>query len=215
MSVDLEVHETTFEVTVLELSKGLTLDAVAKRHQGYVEKIANTESAWLPQGAYCSKLADDTFGVLFPANRQVFSRWMRDRTATLPMYLSLAVGDLTARGPQRVMAIDLEDAVSASSLESKLEAFTTLTNSSAEPKALARILESILGAKLMVTFNERATGRPWLISTAPSPGCNRWPGPCCWKFSRSAAPASTKWKSGRSRWVKSSLCRRASSKRAG
>src|SRR5262245_42944099 len=66
ISIDLDSDAAGFEITLLEMPKGHDLKKVAARHKGYVEKVANTDAAWLPQGAYMVKLGDDLFGALFP-----------------------------------------------------------------------------------------------------------------------------------------------------
>jgi hypothetical protein len=159
LSVDTTTQETTFEITLLEAPKGMSLSIIAQKQQGYVEKIANTETAWLPQGAYGVKLGTDLFGFLFPANRQQLSRWLREKSGQVSTYLLDAAKDMKPRGPQLILAIDLEDAVDSADLTSKLQQFTSLGNASLDMKAITAVVESVRGARLSVTFEREAVGK--------------------------------------------------------
>ena len=159
MSIDIPTQQTTFEITLLEASKGVTLSTIAQKHQGYLEKIANVETAWLPQGAYGVKLGNDLFGFMFPANRQQLSRWLRERSGQVSPYLLESTREMKARGPQLVVAIDLEDAIDSVDLDARLEPFASLGNPNPDIKAVKSVIESIRGARLAVTFDKEASGR--------------------------------------------------------
>jgi len=159
ISIDIPTQETAFEITLLEASKGVTLSTIAQKQQGYIEKIANVETAWLPQGAYGVKLGSDLFGFMFPANRQQLSRWLRERSGQVSPYLLESTRDMKARGPQLVVAVDLEDAIDSVDLDSRLESFASLGNPNPDMKAVKSVIESIRGARLAVTFDREATGR--------------------------------------------------------
>jgi hypothetical protein len=159
MSIDLTTQETAFELTLLESPKGLSLANIAERQQGYVEKIANVETAWLPQGAYGVKLGSELFGFLFPANRQHLSRWLRERSGQVSGYLLEASRDMKPRGPQLILAIDLEDVVDSVDLPAKLEPFASLGGTGTNMKAGEGVVAGLRGAKLEVTFDKEASGR--------------------------------------------------------
>lgn len=159
LSVDTTTQETSFEITLIEAAKGVTLSTIAQKQQGYIEKIANVETAWLPQGAYGVKLGNDLFGFLFPANRQQLSRWVREKSGQISPYLLDAAKEMKPRGPQLILAIDLEDAIDSVDLAAKLEKFTSLGDKSVDIKAVTGVIESLRGARMAVTFDREATGR--------------------------------------------------------
>jgi hypothetical protein len=70
IEIDLHSRVQSKEITLLDFPKGPSLQKIANRQQGYLEKVANTDVAWLPQGAYGTRLGNDLYGFLFPANRQ-------------------------------------------------------------------------------------------------------------------------------------------------
>lgn len=157
MSVDLNDQSTTFEITLLEMPKGKTIEKLAEKHQGYVETISNNKVAWLPKGAYCVKLTDELFGAMFPANRQFLSRWLREGTSgQASTYLSDAAREMKPKGPQIILAIDLEDALDTSALEARLKDLTSLGDSKENLAAIAKVLEGIRGARLSVTIDKGA-----------------------------------------------------------
>ncbi|MGQ0633059.1 MAG: hypothetical protein ACT4QC_00460 [Planctomycetaceae bacterium] len=157
ISLDLENDAATFEITLLEVPKGMDLKTIAGRHKGYVEKVANTDTAWLPEGAYVVKLGDELFSVLFPANRQFLSRWLRERSGQASNYLRDASADLKQKGPQVVIAIDLEDFISPGSLEEKVKEMVSLGASPGSLKEIEKTLEGVRGARFEVTFDKQAT----------------------------------------------------------
>lgn len=159
ISIDLNNESATFEITLLETAKGLQLSRIADKHKGYVEKISNVDAAWLPEGAYTVKLTDDLFGVIFPANRQFLSRWVRQRSGEVSRYLLDATYDLKPNGPQVLIAVDLEDSVNPGSVGEKVKEFASLAGSAENLKTIAKVLEGVRGAKLGITYENKATGR--------------------------------------------------------
>lgn len=159
ISADLNTQDTKYEITLLEMPKGLALNTIADRHKGYVEEISNVKAVWLPEGAYCVKLTDDLLGVMFPANRQFLSRWIRERSGQAADYLTDAARDMKAKGPQLLVAIDLDDAVSPGDLEDRLKKFVSLGESEKNLKAITKVVEGIRGVKFGVTVDTKATGR--------------------------------------------------------
>src|SRR5262249_29392165 len=144
-----------FEITLLEMPKGNTLKKIAERHKGYVEAIAGQETAWFPQGSYCVKLAEDQYGLLFPANRQYLSRWLRDKNGEASKYLSDAAREVKPKGPQIMLAIDLDDAIGPGSLADRIPTLASLSGAKDLP-TITKVLEGIRGAKFAVTVDKTA-----------------------------------------------------------
>ena len=87
IEVDMLSGTQTKELTLLDFPKGPSLQKIANKQQGYLEKVANVDVAWLPQGAYGTRLGQDLYGFLFPANRQELSGWLRARSGKISTYL--------------------------------------------------------------------------------------------------------------------------------
>lgn len=160
IDVDLETRSAASEITLLEVSKGMTLEKIADRQKGYLEEIANTKVAWLPKGAYGVKLTDEQFAFLFPSNRQTLARWLRDKSGQTPQYLFDSAREMNANnGPQVMVAVDLEDFVEPGSLVERLREFVSLGESKDKLESMAKVLEGIRGARFNVTFEKDASVR--------------------------------------------------------
>lgn len=158
MQFDLTSKTESSEITLVDAPKGPPLEKIADRHQGNVEKISNVEAAWLPQGAYGVKLAEDVYGFMFPANRQALSRWLRDRSGQVSTYLLQASTEMKAKGPQLVLALDLEDAVPLGDLEARLKAMEAISSSQVNAAEIAKVIATLRGVKFSVLFDKQATG---------------------------------------------------------
>ncbi|MCY2965029.1 MAG: hypothetical protein NT069_15580 [Planctomycetota bacterium] len=156
--IDLESRQQSSEITLLDIPKGPTLKRIGEKHQGYVEKVANTESVWLPQGAYGVKLGSDLYGFLFPANRQDLSNWLRNRSGKVSTYLLQASTAMKSKGPQIVLALDLEDAVSLETLPAKLKELEAISKSEVDVAAISKVIATLRGVKFAVQFEKNAVG---------------------------------------------------------
>jgi len=158
IQVDVHSRVQSKEITLLDFPKGPSLQKIADRQQGYLEKVANTDVAWLPQGAYGTRLGNDLYGFLFPANRQELSAWLRARSGKISTYLLQASTAMKASGPQIVLALDLEDAIPVSTLSDRLKALESISKSQVDVEAISRVVASLRGARLAVTIGQAATG---------------------------------------------------------
>ena len=158
IEVDMHSGTQTKELTLLDFPKGPSLQKIATKQQGYIEKVANSDVAWLPQGAYGTRLGQDLYGFLFPANRQELSAWLRARSGKISTYLLQASTGMKQSGPQIVLAMDLEDAVPMSQLADKLKALKSISESQVDIPAITNVIGSLRGARLGVTLGAQAQG---------------------------------------------------------
>jgi hypothetical protein len=158
IELDVQSGTQTKELTLLDFPKGPSLQKIADKQQGYLEKVANADVAWLPQGAYGTRLGQDLYGFLFPANRQELSGWLRSRSGKISTYLLQASTGMKQSGPQIVLAMDLEDAVTMSQLEAKLKSLKSISESQVDIPAITKVMGSLRGARLAVTFGAQANG---------------------------------------------------------
>ena len=158
IEVDMHSGTQTKELTLLDFPKGPSLQKIADKQQGYIEKVANADVAWLPQGAYGTRLGQDLYGFLFPATRQELSAWLRARSGKISTYLLQASTGMKQSGSQIVLAMDLEDAVPMSQLADKLKALKSVSESQVDIPAITKVMGSLRGARLGVTIGAQAQG---------------------------------------------------------
>jgi hypothetical protein len=157
--VNMDSGESAWQIAVIEAAKLRTLEALAERENGYVDTVAGTKAAWSPRGAYAIRLANNTVGLMFPANRQHLARWIKERPGTLAPYLAKAWDEMGASGPQMVVALDLEELVDPQDVSERLKTKESLQGSKVDLKELAATLATIKGVKFSVTIRDKATGK--------------------------------------------------------
>ncbi len=64
-----------WELAVMQLTEPMAMRSVARAEGGYLDKINGLECVWTPSDAYFVSLKPKLLGVMFPANRQLVSRW--------------------------------------------------------------------------------------------------------------------------------------------
>lgn len=151
-----------WELAAMELDEPLSMRSIARSEGGYVDEINGMAAAWTPSDAYFVSLGERELGVMFPAERQLVSRWAdfaRENTqAALSKYLSAAVG-LANRKVPIVMAIDLKDVVQPHELEARLESSADLKQANVNVKDVVNVLSSIRGAVLRVAVGKDVQGQ--------------------------------------------------------
>lgn len=155
--VDLEVHEPKWQVAILEAGKIPPLETIAKNMKGYVDTVAYTKAVWSPRGWYGYMVGDRALGVMFPANRQYLSRWIKEPSGRSSPYLQQAAGDVRPSGPQLLLAVDLEDIVQPQQLEERLKQRESLKGVK-NISDIARTVASVIGVRFTVTIGDKATG---------------------------------------------------------
>lgn len=157
--VDLQAHEPQWEMVLIEQPSFRSLDEIAKREKGYVDKIANTKVAWSPRGAYVVGLGKGALGLLFPPNRQFLARWLKQPPGKVSDYLLSAAQSMADAEPQLLLALDLEDAIDPEQIKAALKASKGISASKADPAALASVLEDLRGIKFEIVFKDKPWGR--------------------------------------------------------
>jgi len=147
------------QVAQLSLRKSPKLETIADKEKGYVESIGNTRVAWSPRGAYAVNLDAGLVGLCFPANRQYFSRWTKQRRGQASSYLVKVLTDFDSSKQAAAIVFDLDDALAASQIETELVDLKCLADKKQDLKAIARALEGVRGVKLGITITDKATGR--------------------------------------------------------
>jgi len=158
-SVNLDVDETAWQVVVLEAKSVKPLETIAKNEKGYIDTVAGTKVVWSPRGAYAFKVSDNSVGLMFPANRQNLARWIKEKPGGFSSYLMDASREMTATGPQLVVALDLEDLVQPQIVKERAKQMESLKNAKVNIDDVVKTVLGIKGLKFSVTVKEKATGK--------------------------------------------------------
>lgn len=160
---DPATNDSIWELAVMALSSELPMRSIARSEGGYVDSINNSEAAWVPSNAYFVQLASKTVGVMYPAHRQLVSRWIDfAKTSTeseLSPYLKSAADVLDDKTIQVVLAIDLKDMVRPHTLKEKLANSATLKGKKVDLDALGQAISSLQGATFTISLTDKAFGR--------------------------------------------------------
>jgi hypothetical protein len=158
-NVNLDVEETAWQIAVLEAKSIPTLQSISKKENGYLDEVAGTQVVWSPRGAYAFKVSNNALGLVFPANRQYLARWIKEKPAAYSSYLADAVRDMTAAGPQLVIALDLENLVQPQIVRQRATQMESLENAKVNIDDLVKVVLGIKGLKFSATVKDKATGR--------------------------------------------------------
>lgn len=155
--------EPLWEVSVIDVSKTLSMKRVAKDTGGFTEAIGGKMAARAPMNAYFIRLDKKLLGVVAPADRQFAARWsaMSDtETAMLSPYLQTAVSRIKS-DTQYLLALDLQDAVSEKRIRQRLqmEEFDCLAGQSVDERAIGEAIAGVKGLTLTVKAQSEIEGR--------------------------------------------------------
>jgi hypothetical protein len=158
--LDLEGMQPIWEVALVKTAQMPSIESAAKKLEGQVDRVGDLAAVRLPDDSYIVQFSSDTVGLLAPANRQLLGRWIREPAATLSPYLQEAVG-YAERGGAVYLALDLADVVTAADVEAKFEAVEdeALKTNLIDKQEVAKVIASIQGAMLGITFGEQVFGK--------------------------------------------------------
>lgn len=155
--------EPLWEVSVIQVSRTLSMERIAKEASGFPESLGRTMAAWTPANAYFVRLDSKLLGVVYPADRQFAARWSEQpdsSSESLSPYLQAAISEV---GPKTgyLFALDLQDAVSPKRVRRRLdmEEFDCLSGKSFDARKISDIIASLKGLKLTVEVDSDIDGR--------------------------------------------------------
>lgn len=147
-----------WQVAAMNLVEPLSLRSIARAEGGYLDKIAKADCVWVPSDAYFVSLEPKQLGVVFPANRQLASRWTQDLTSgVLSNYLSTANRQVDKTN-QIVMAVDLRDVPQPHRLREHLKSSPATNALSSKLDAIETLVLGIQGVTLRVAVGQSAKG---------------------------------------------------------
>lgn len=158
-SINLDVDETAWQIALLEAKSIPSLESIAKKEKGYLDTVAGTKAVWSPRGAYAFKVSNNALGLVFPANRQYLSRWIKEKPGQNSPYLTDALRQMTTAGPQLVIALDLEDLVQPQIVQERAKEMESLKNAKVKVDDVVKTVLGIKGITFSATVKDKATGK--------------------------------------------------------
>ncbi len=147
-----------WQVAAMNLVEPLSLRSIARAEGGYLDTIAKSECVWVPSDAYFVSLEPKQLGVVYPANRQLVSRWTQDLTSgVLSNYLSTANRHVDKTN-QIVMAVDLKDVPQPHRLRERLQASPALKSVASKLEAIEKLILGLQGVTLQIAVGQSAKG---------------------------------------------------------
>lgn len=148
-----------WEVGIMQLSEPLSMRAIARSEGGYVDTIDDLPAAWTPSDAYFVDFGQNVLGVLFPAERQFVSHWVKKAKASTANQLSGYLEEasrLTNEQIQVLLAIDLADVVQPHSAQQRIEDSPLFQKANLTAAEVLPILTSLRGATLRIAVGKTA-----------------------------------------------------------
>jgi len=161
--IDTKTLSSDWEVSVMDMSKAPSMEAIAAGGHGFVDTVGGKRAVWSPINAYFVQLESKILGTVAPANRQFAARWASGKAVTGSVHVSdyLKVAAMSAGDDAEfLMALDLEDVTCARQVRARMmnESFESLSGKKVDENAVARTVASIKGITLRVNLGASATG---------------------------------------------------------
>lgn len=164
--LDLEALQPDWEIGYAALEKMPTAEVIAQREAGYVDTMGSRSIIWTPNERYLIPLADNVLSIVRPADRKFVGQWLKkDRSNVISPYLQRwAATELS--NVSTIIAVDLEDVISAEVLKDKLPNAKSLAgrNLQAVARSIAdlkgitiQVAKDSLNATVSIEFNSPAT----------------------------------------------------------
>lgn len=147
-----------WQVAAMNLVEPLSLRSIARAEGGYLDKIGTADCVWVPSDAYFVSLDAKQLGVVFPANRQLVSRWTQNNAGVMSSGYLLVAGKQVDRTNQIVMAVDLKDVPQPHRLRERLQASPALKSLSSKLEAIEKLILGVQGVTLRISVGQSAKG---------------------------------------------------------
>lgn len=160
--IELAGVQPLWEVSLIQLSKAVSMQQIAKDENGFTEMLDKRQAAWSPANAYFVRMETDVLGVVCPADRQFASRWAA-QTGANPNAVSPFLRSAIAKiGPKTdyLFALDLENAPSEKRVRRRLAdgEFACLADKQIDANKFGAIIASVKGLRLTVDVDEDISG---------------------------------------------------------
>ncbi len=168
LASQLDFHEWVplWETAIIEVAHEVNMPTLARLSGGQLDQIGSLDAVALPNDSYVLRLGDHVGGAMAPANRQAASRWVREcasrDSANLSPYLNEALGFVDKIGTPIVLALDLEDVVTADGIQTRLASASAadfVKKYKLDVDQTAQELAGLRGVMLGITFRDQAFGK--------------------------------------------------------
>lgn len=161
--MDIELMESRWDSTIMNLSYEPSVTQVTQRYGGSVDQVDGLDAAVLGNDTYVVKFGKHIAGTMSPADRQKATRWVKNAYAgedrkPLGEYLQEAAGFANKNGTPIIMALDLEHVFSPSFIRDRLDSAELLKGKNIDLDQLAKVLSSIRGVTLGITITDHFFG---------------------------------------------------------
>lgn len=153
--------QQSWTAAVIGMTESLPMRLIAKAEGGYPDTIRETEVAWVPSNAYFLNFGENLLGLMYPANRQLASRWLDAREGNdtgLSGYLTTAVLAVELQ-PQIVLALDTQDTIASHRLHQNLTDSPVLEAHKLDFDETFATFLSMEGVNLEITISDKVRGR--------------------------------------------------------
>jgi hypothetical protein len=159
--IEYETMQPRWVVAVAELGKPRSAAEVARATKGVLDPFGETPAVALRENAYAIDLGRNFYAAMSPADRQSIARWLREiRNRTKPALTAFLNDALkAAKNSPMIMAFDLEDAIPADVVSTKLASSDALKAKQVDPVSAARILQGVRGVVLEVAVTDGTYSR--------------------------------------------------------
>ncbi len=158
--VDLDNMRPMWDAAIVAFASAPSLADVSQHFGGIEDTIANTPALCVADDSYVVRFSDQLLGAFGPGNRQMVSEWLQQTDVQLSPYLREALGYEDA-GADVILAIDATNALTPALVEQRLAAAENadIKNSKLSVQDIARIVSSLKGVMLGITFGKQPYGK--------------------------------------------------------
>ncbi len=155
--------QPAWEMGLLRTREKWPIQTIAVNNGGTVDEVASLPAVRLREDAFVLEFGPQSYGVVWPADRQAAGRWARTKPADgerqLSPYLQTALAYGTEIGTEIVMAVDLTDVSDATNIRERLNSLQSLKQADYDAQQLSRFLAGIRGVTLGIRFTDQITGK--------------------------------------------------------
>lgn len=153
--------QPVWELGIIEVEKTPSFALIARRDGGQLDTIAGHSAVKLSNGRMGVELESGILMGTAQPNRQIISRWVGSVKANAPARLSTFLHQAIESADKKshlVLAMDLQDSVTALSVSDLLAQFEPLKGKTADQADIAQALSSIKGVVLTVHVTDKREG---------------------------------------------------------
>lgn len=158
--LDLEGMRPLSDAAIIQYVQAPSLADIEQHFGGIRDTISMAPALRVADDAYVVRLSDQLVGTFGPANRQMVTKWRSSPDVELSPYLQQALKYEDA-GTEVILAIDAANALTPALVEQRLATANepAITNAKVSPNEIARIVSSLQGLMLGITFGARPYGK--------------------------------------------------------